>query len=119
MGGRHFTVPCTLSKNGYGITLSALVDSGANGFAFMDTACANDISTFLNLKPQPLIQSIIPKGFDGQPGKAVTHILTLHLSLDGQRQEDIPFIILDLGNHNVILGLKWMAYFNIWLKPRD
>ena len=85
MGGRHFIVPCTLLKNGYGITLSALVDSGANGFAFMDTACANDISTFLNLKPQPLIQPIIPKGFDGQPGKAVTHILTLHLLLNGQR----------------------------------
>jgi hypothetical protein len=33
-------------------------------------------------------------------------MLTLHLSLNGQRQEDIPFIILDLGNHNVILGLK-------------
>ena len=119
MGGRHFTVPCTLSKNGYGITLSALVDSGANGFAFMDTACANDISTFLNLKPEPLVRPIIPKGFDGQPGKAVTHMLTLHLSLDGQRQEDIPFMILDLGNHDVILGLKWMSYFNVWLKPRD
>jgi hypothetical protein len=33
-------------------------------------------------------------------------MLTLHLSLNGQRQEDILFIILDLGNHNVILGLK-------------
>jgi hypothetical protein len=46
-------------------------------------------------------------------------MLTLYLLLNGQRQEDIPFIILDLGNYNVILGLKWMFYFNIWLKPRD
>jgi hypothetical protein len=106
MGGRHFTVPCTLSKNGYGITLSALVDSGANGFVFIDTAYANNISTFLNLKPEPLVQPIIPKGFDRQPSKAVTYMLTLHLSLDGQRQEDILFMILDLGNHNIILGLK-------------
>jgi hypothetical protein len=51
MGGRHFIVPCTLSKNRYGITLSALVDSGANGFVFMDTAYTNNISIFLNLKP--------------------------------------------------------------------
>jgi hypothetical protein len=51
MGGRHFIVLCTLLKNRYGITLSALIDSRANGFAFMDTACVNDISTFLNLKP--------------------------------------------------------------------
>jgi predicted aspartyl protease len=119
MGGRHFTVLCTLSKNRYRITLSALIDSGANGFVFIDTAYANNISTFLNLKPEPLIQPIIPKGFNGQPSKAVTHMLTLHLSLNGQRQEDIPFMILDLGNHDVILGLKWMSYFNVWLKPRD
>jgi hypothetical protein len=119
MGGRHFIVPCTLLKNGYGITLSALVDSGANGFAFMDTTYANDISTFLNLKPEPLVRPIIPKGFNRQLGKAVTHILTLHLSIDGQCQEDIPFMILDLGNHNIILGLKWMSYFNVWLKPHN
>jgi hypothetical protein len=49
----------------------------------MDTAYTNNISTFLNLKPEPLIRPIIPKGFDGQLGKAVTYILTLHLSLDG------------------------------------
>jgi hypothetical protein len=72
----------------------------------MNTAYINNISIFLNLKPQPLIQPIIPKEFNRQPGKAVTYMLTLHLSLNGQRQEDIPFMILDLGNYNIILGLK-------------
>jgi hypothetical protein len=33
-------------------------------------------------------------------------MLTLHLLLDGQRQKDILFMILDLGNYDVILGLK-------------
>jgi hypothetical protein len=61
---------------------------------------------FLNLKPEPLIQPIIPKGFNRQLGKTVTYILTLYLLLNGQRQEDILFIILDLGNYDVILGLK-------------
>ena len=85
----------------------------------MNTACAIDITKFFNLKTQPLIRPITARGFDGRQGKPVTHFLTLHLSLDGQRQEDIPFLILDLGNHDVILGLKWMSYFNIWLNPRD
>ena len=31
----------------------------------MDTAYVNDIAMFLNLTPQPLVQPIIPKGFDG------------------------------------------------------
>ena len=78
-----------------------------------------DIANFLNLTPQPLVRPITTKGFDGQHGKPVTHFLMLHLSIDGQRQQDIPFLILDLGNHDVILGLKWMSYFNVWLNPRD
>jgi hypothetical protein len=49
--GRHFTVLYILLKNRYGITLSALVDSRANGFIFIDTAYANNITIFLNLKP--------------------------------------------------------------------
>ena len=106
MEGRHFTIPCTVSKNGYGVPLTALIDSRANGFAFISTACAIDIAKFFNLKTQPLARLITTKGFDGRQGKPVTHILTLHLSLDGQRQKDIPFLILDLGNHDIILGLK-------------
>jgi hypothetical protein len=51
MGGRHFIVLYTLLKNRYGITLSALINSRANGFAFMDITCVNDILIFLNLKP--------------------------------------------------------------------
>jgi transposase InsO family protein len=119
MGGNHFTVPCTISHCGYGIDLDALADTGANGFAFIDTACAIDVAKFLNIKATRLEKPIAIKGFDGRSGKAVTHILILHLSLDGRRQTDIPFCILDLGNHDVILGLKWMEYFDIWLNPKD
>jgi hypothetical protein len=85
MGGRHFTVLYILLKNRYRITLSALINSRANGFVFIDTTYINNISMFLNLKPEPLIRPIIPKGFNRQPGKAVTYMLTLYLSLDGQR----------------------------------
>jgi hypothetical protein len=113
MGGRHFIVLYILLKNGYRITLFTLINFRVNGFTFINTAYINNISIFLNLKPKPLIQSIIPKGFNRQLGKAITYILTLHLSINGQRQKDIPFIILDLGNYNIILGLKWMSYFNI------
>jgi hypothetical protein len=119
MGGKHFTVPCIVSQNGYGVTLTALTDTGANGFAFMNTLCAIDIAKFLNVKAKRLVRPIHIKGFDGRSGKAISHVLSLNLSIDGQRQEEIPFLILDLGTHDVILGLKWMSYFNVWLNPRD
>jgi predicted aspartyl protease len=118
MGGKHFTIPCTISHNGYRVDLHALADTGANGFAFIDTACAIDTAKFLDIKATRLKEPISVKGFDGKQGHAVTHILTLHLSIDGRRQTNIPFCILDLGNHDIILGLKWMDYFNVWLDPR-
>ena len=80
--GRHFTVLYTLSKNRYRITFSAFINSRANDFIFINTAYVNNILTFLNLKPEPFIRLIIPKGFDRQLSKAVTHILTLHFSLN-------------------------------------
>ena len=119
MGGKHFSISCTISRNGYGIDLHSLIDSGANGFAFMNASFAIEATKFLNVKPVQLKRPIPVKGFDGERGNTITHILILHLTIDGRRQEDIPFCLLDLGNHDVILGLKWMAYFDIWLNPRD
>jgi hypothetical protein len=50
MGGRHFTIPCIVLKNRYGVLLTALIDSGANGFAFISIAYAINITKFFNLK---------------------------------------------------------------------
>jgi hypothetical protein len=99
--------------NGYRIDLHALADTGANGFAFIDTACAIDTAKFLNIKATKLKEPIAVKGFDGKQGYAVTYFLTLHLSINRQRQTNIPFCILDLGNYDIILRLKWMDYFNV------
>jgi hypothetical protein len=92
--------------NGYRIDLYALADTGANGFAFIDTACAIDTAKFLDIKATQLKEPIAVKGFNSKRGHTVTYILTLHLSIDGRQQTNIPFCILDLGNHNIILGLK-------------
>src|SRR5438045_4625999 len=38
-------------------------------------------------------------------------------SIDSHLQTNIPFCILDLAKHDIILVLKWMEYFDIWLNP--
>jgi transposase InsO family protein len=119
IGGKHFTVPCTLSYNGYCVQTHGLADSGANGFVFIDTKCANDLSNFLDVKPIPLSTPCPVRGYDGKPGSPVTHVLILHLAVDGHRQYDIPMLILDLGNHDIILGRKWFTQFDIWLDVRN
>jgi hypothetical protein len=100
------TIPCTLSHNGYSVKLKALADSGANGFVFIDTLYAINIAKFLNLKVQQLPRAINVKGYNGKVGNAITHILRLHLTVDGRRQYNLPLMILDLGSHDLILSRK-------------
>jgi hypothetical protein len=104
MGGKSFTVPCNLSRNGYGVKTSALTDSGANALALLDTKCAEKMSKFLNTPFETLERPIPIKGYDGRMGQPITSILRIHLRVDGRRQYNVPFLVTDLGHHDVILG---------------
>src|SRR5271167_2702613 len=113
MGGKSFTIHCTLSRNGYGVKTTALADSGANAFTLLNAKCAQKISKFLNTPFEQLERPIPVKGYNGQAGKPITSILRIHLRVDGRRQYNVPFLVTDLGHHNVILRRKWLAYFNL------
>jgi hypothetical protein len=52
--------------NGYRINLHALADTGANGFAFINTACAINTAKFLNIKATELKEPIAVKGFNSK-----------------------------------------------------
>ena len=49
MGGKHFTVPCTVFWNGYRVNMTALINTKANSFAFINTTYTNNITKFLNI----------------------------------------------------------------------
>jgi hypothetical protein len=85
MGEPQFTVLYLLSINRYIVVLHTLLDSGANGFAFMDTRCANNLAKFFNLIPTPLPEPIPVKGYDSKSRTTVTHILRTYLIIDGRR----------------------------------
>ena len=99
--------------NGYSVTLNALIDSGANGFIFMDTLCACDITPFLGTKFQRLPRTYHVKGYDGKAQNDISHFTRAHLMVDGRRQYNAPLLILDLGSHDIILGRKWLERFDI------
>jgi hypothetical protein len=92
--------------NSYRINLYALANTKANGFTFIDTACAINTAKFLNIKAIELKKPIAVKGFNSKQGYAVTYFLTLHLSINKQQQTNIPFCILDFRNYDIILRLK-------------
>ena len=43
-------VPYIVSRNGYGVNTTALINTKVNGFAFMNTAYINNVTKFLNVE---------------------------------------------------------------------
>jgi hypothetical protein len=118
VSGPYLTVLCTIAHNKYAVKLNALADSRANGFVFIDTFCTINIAKFLNVKVQRLSRPINVKGYDGKAGSAITHILRLHLIIDGRYQYYIPLLILDLGSYNCILGRKWFVFLGVLIDAK-
>lgn len=119
LGGQSFTVPSQVAHNGISIPLSALADTGANGYLFLNTHRATEIAEFLRIPIQQLDQPSRTKGFDGQPGPPITHVVVLHLWIGGRRFLNQPFLILDLGQHDMIVGRKWFMDQDVWLDVKN
>ena len=58
MGGKHFIVLYTVSWNGYRVNTTALINTKANSFAFINTAYVNDVAKFLNVEATRLKKPI-------------------------------------------------------------
>lgn len=119
VGGKSFTVPCTVSHNGSKVDIITLADTGANAFVLVDTRCASQTAESLNIPIQNLPKPIPVRGYNGQKGKSIVSILRMNLCVDGRKQYNVPFLITDLGDHDIILGRKWLAYLNLWLDVRN
>ncbi|TVY12534.1 hypothetical protein LARI1_G009612, partial [Lachnellula arida] len=114
LGGKHFTFPCTVSLNGYAISTYSLIDTGANGFVFIDERFAQLLSKELGWEIKKLPSPSLPvKGYDGKQGTRITSFIRIHLTLDGRKIYNVPFLILPLGSHDIIIGKSFMEYFDI------
>jgi hypothetical protein len=75
-----------VSNNQLGIKTSALIDTGANGFIFIDTEFAKLVCYHFNLTPKPLPVSCGVQGFDGRTADAITSYIELNFYIDGRKQ---------------------------------
>jgi len=100
------TIPYTLFRNRYQVLTSTLANSKVNAFALIDTQCAVKLANFLNAPIKELPKLIPIRGYNGRIGLPITTILRIYLCIDGRRQYNAPFLITDLGSHDIILGRK-------------
>jgi predicted aspartyl protease len=103
--------------NGVGINLQALADTGAHGYLFLSRSLANQLVKSLGISYQVLPYPLQVTGYDGKRTTRITHYLRLHLTIDGRRVYNAPFIVLDLGKHDCIIGVKFMRRFRLLLDP--
>jgi hypothetical protein len=50
MGGKYFTVLYIVSRNRYRVNITALINTRANSFTFINTTYINNVAKFLNIK---------------------------------------------------------------------
>jgi len=110
--------PIRLAKNRLSITTKVLMDTGANGYAFLDIFLAEKLARHFQTHVIPLEQPCAVKGYDGKTAAPITHLIRLTLKIQGRVQQHLPFLIVELGKHDVILGRMWMAEHGVLIDCR-
>jgi hypothetical protein len=106
LGGDSFTFLCTISSNGLGIKTRTLINTRANGYAFINTEFAALATRFLNTKLQRLLILCNIRGFDSKIAQPITDYIELTLLIDG-RQIKVLILVVRLRGQDMILGRKW------------
>jgi len=93
LGGNSFTFPYTISSNGLGIKTRTLINTRANGYAFINTEFAALATRFLNTKTQRLLTLCNIRGFNSKIAQLITDYIKLTLLIDG-RQIKVPMLVI-------------------------
>jgi hypothetical protein len=112
--GKHFTFPCTISFNRFAVFTYSLINTGANRFVFINKSFAQLLFSKLGWKIKKLPFSSLPvKGYDSKQGTCITSYLRIHLTLDRRKIYNVPFLVLPLKSHNIIISKSFLKYFEI------
>ena len=101
--GQALNTRITLFKNRASYNILALLNSGANGYCFINHSFLKSLSYFLKLLIHSLLLAVLVKGYNNRAGHAISYYTTLNLTVDGRVQSFTPFLITHLGNYRVII----------------
>ena len=108
-----------IAYNEISIPLTTLANTGANGYLFIHTKRAIELTKFFGIPTHQLKTSIGIKRYYGQVGAAITHAIVCHLLIGRRCFLNQPFLIADLGQHDLIIGRKWFDRHDVWLDVRN
>ncbi len=85
------------------------------GYAFADHDFVQHAEKFLNTSRIPLHEPCAVRGYDGASTQHITHFIPLTLRIANRTQRKIPFFILNLKSHDIILGKEWLSTSGVLL----
>ena len=102
-------LPCSLKSNFNNVQTCAFVDSGGNGYGFIDSSFVQKFS----LPVLPLSYSRVLRLVDGRTsaGGVVTHSTNCYIQI-GDHCESAHLFITKLGQFPIILGHEWLSRHN-------
>ena len=116
--GNSFTFLCTISSNRLGIKTRTLINTRANGYAFINTEFAALATRFLNTKTQQLFTPCNIRGFNGKIAQLITDYMELTLLID-RRQIKVLMLVVRLRGQDIILGCKWAAETGVLINCKN
>lgn len=105
LGSKQFLIYNILNINKYKIDLKCFADTGASGFLFIDHTFASRLSKALGSPILALPHRTPIRRFDEQQYIYMKKYIRLHLTINSRWFTNCPFIILDLGTQNIIIGV--------------
>ena len=96
---------CTLGNK---YITKAMIDSGSDGYGFVDPTTAQEICETLGIEPVELVKYRTAKGYDGKIGPSITHAIYPRMTIRQHTESLAALMITPLANHPVILRRPWM-----------
>ena len=110
VGGRHLLIPVTLAYNGLAIEKKdVLFDTGAGVYALIEIKAARNFREVTGARRIQLRRPCALKGYNGGAPQKITHATIGHLTVDGRRERDVPFLEVPGLAHEILIGRIWLA----------
>ena len=108
VGGTQLLIPITLAYNGLAIDYKyVLFDTGAGVYALRRENLARIFRERTGAPRSKLQRPCRIKGYDGNHCQEITHATLGHLTVDGRRELNAPFLEVPNLTESVIMGKLW------------
>jgi hypothetical protein len=106
LGGPQLTMRCSLAFNGKSLSATALLDSGANGYIFINVPFAKKLRRLIQAPTKSDFRPGAISGFSGKHEQMADILLMAHLRIQNRKVMNEWFIVLDM-KYDVIIGRRW------------